>query len=600
MGQLREDMGQAVGALDDKSSNEITLLRSDIQDTLQGPREDNQQSMEALAQMISAATATSSPQLKTALEDEPKYEDQENAEAAAALMEAKSVFMFGSESVESDVIAQINLRSADPATFLRYKEKFSDIRAFTENAIKEDPSIETELTAALNKNGHEKANALNSLAARLGPKSHRQPIVGNAMMYYLLTRSSALTKVKNCAVATTRDFLIQGHGELQKFFSRCKEGQTLLLSEFSATDRSAYITRGLSAIQQSVYFESLVVGIITKLGYSAKPSCDIQALLDQFKNLRQHGNETAHDWSNRFSNHLVSLQDATSLLGKAGRMPNEGDQLIQFKKGCKQELREKANHILQNIWLIPLGDATFNNLSQAMLKAEVMMAEIDADEKTTKPQAAAKNPPVPSASAPAPAPHQDGTHPLNPQDPALTQKLKGVKICANFVAEQLGKSGKPCSKQDTAEGCPYFHYLPSVAGLKDEDYKDFKVIPAHLMMAVIKLPGADPKMLTLPPSVSCPAIAEGGDQTKQQTDSTAAAGQETKEPNVAVPCLMGAPLIGMSTMRATPPPAFMRGAVNMPAVTFASEKKAKEPSAIAATVLQNSSFPYFMRGSTAC
>jgi hypothetical protein len=94
-----------------------------------------------------------------------------------------------------------------------------------------------------------------------------------------------------------------------------------------------------------------------------------------------------------------------------------------------------------------------------------------------------------------------------------------------------------------------------VAGLKDEDYKDFKVIPAHLMMAVIKLPGADPKMLALPPSVSCPAIAEGGDQTKQQIDSTAAASQE---------------------------------------------KKAKEQHAIAAAVLQNSSFPYFMRGSTAC
>ena len=358
-------------------------------------------------------------------------------------------------------------------------------------------------------------------------------------------------------MATTRDFLIQGHGELQQFFSRCKEWQALLLSEFSAADRSAYITRGLSAVQQSVYFESLVVGIITKLGYSAKPSCDIQALLDQFKNLRQHGNETAHDWSNLFSNHLVSLQDATSLLGKAGRMPNEGDhQLIQFKKGCKQELREKANHILQNIWLIPLGDATFNNLSQAVLKADVMMAEIDADEKTTKSQAAAKNPPVPPASTPAPAPHQDGTP---PQDPALTQKLKGVKICANFIAEQLGKSGKPCSKQDTAEGCPYYHYLPSVTGLKDEDYTNFKVVPAHLMMTVIKLLSADPTMQTLPPSVGCPAIAagekaEGGDQTKQQIDSTAAASQDTKK---------------------------------------------KEQTAITAAVLQHSSFPSFMRGAIA-
>ena len=74
----------------------------------------------AIRLKISAATATSSPQLKTALEDEPKYEDQENAEAAAALMEAKSVFMFGSESVESDVIAQINLLSADLGYWVRY------------------------------------------------------------------------------------------------------------------------------------------------------------------------------------------------------------------------------------------------------------------------------------------------------------------------------------------------------------------------------------------------------------------------------------------------------------------------------------------------
>ena len=314
---------------------------------------------DSITQLAAAKESNTSTPLVTAAED---------PETTAALLQADNMFLTGHEAIEVDILAQIDIKSVDPVTYSRHREKFSDIRSFTENAIKEDPSIETDFKAALKKTGTERAAALRTLKGRLGPSSHRQQIVGDAMLFHLITRPSTSAAVKKSAATASRDFLFQGHYEPTQFINRCQEGQTLLLCDTTAAQRNTDMQKGLTAVRQHSSFEVLVMGIILKLGYTSKPSSDLQVLLDDFKTLRQHQNEQAHDWNNRFSVHVVSLQNTTDLLQKSGYMPSEGEKITQYKKGTKKDLREKANAILQTVWHMPLhcssegrGDAGRNS-----------------------------------------------------------------------------------------------------------------------------------------------------------------------------------------------------------------------------------------------
>ena len=115
------------------------------------------------------------------------------AECSSALVFAQQYFMQDSSSIEAEVLEQLDVSTIDPSTFHRTKQKYVDVKAFTAAMCKDDPSIATDLAAALSKTGTEKRNLLMALRKKLGQGSHREKQLGDAMLLYLVSRSDTST-----------------------------------------------------------------------------------------------------------------------------------------------------------------------------------------------------------------------------------------------------------------------------------------------------------------------------------------------------------------------------------------------------------------------
>ena len=547
---LLEQVEQAIKKVQAQATEEISKVRVEQQKALDGMFV----MMSDIAQSVQAAPPVDA--MDGLVDDPPRESDC--PKATEALLQARKNLLSGSETTECEILAQFQLSRIDPQTFTAYKRKYNDIPAFTEVVCKEDPTIETELAAAIHKQGPERAAALQALGRRMGPHSHRQNILGDAMLFHLITRPSSNAQVRKSAASAARDFITQGHTEPSKYIERCLHGHSLLMSGSEVSSRDADVKKGMTAVRHHQYLETLVMGITLKLGYSTKPACDLQGKLDSFRALKQYDKESTHNFINRFDGVVAELVDVTTLVNKPEYLPNGGEILTQLKKASKQDVRSRANHVLQYMWHIPLRDITYQELTAALLKAEELSAEEADDIKSIKPTAAAANPTSKPPATPTAdgnnTPHQDAGEKKTPQDPVLTQNLKGMKICVNYVAEQLGASGRPCQKSSTPEGCPYHHNPPAVLGLKDEDYAGFKVLPAHLGLPGIKEPDLkykNPCGPQIPPTVACPAVA-GDEKPAQETVQPGT--QTCPAPSINAPAIVGCHLL-------KPMPSFMRGAV---------------------------------------
>ena len=528
--------------LDRKHSDGLLKLRQEAREDLQ-----------SLAAHITGVKQEEAIETDEPLQ--PEYEDADQ-DAMAAVAMAKKYFLPDAEATEAQIIALFEVSRLDPETFKRHKMKYADVRGFTEAIIKDDPSVLTDLAAAHKKTGADKSTALESLREKLGKSSHRNQQLGDVMLLYLLTRSGVDAAVLNNISATCSDFVIKGHSEPQFFIERCRQGQSIMESVEDLDQRSADIARGLQKIKRPEFCETLLIGIIFKLGYSDKPSCDLNALLKTLENLKQHKGEKAHEYLNRYLKILSDLLKATRVMGRPKDMPNEGAQLKMLKRGSRQDLRLKANEILSIKYDVLPADATYEEFSAAFLKAEKDTTAAADEEKAMKTST------VPQI----PSPDSEGGDQKNKteQDPDLTFALKDARVCINYVAHIVGKGKYQCTKQ----GCQHKHVAPEEVGLRSEDYKEFVAVPAHITALTPKdftvnenrrFKGIAPSLATNP--VAAPAVFNG-EAAPESNEAEKPTKEEITMPAINAAALCGAPLIGMSTNRAHFP-SFMRSATEV-------------------------------------
>ena len=145
--------------------------------------------------------------------------------------------------------------------------------------------------------------------------------------------------------------------------------------ENSAEVRREKNERGLQVVKSKNYTAALVTGIIFKMGYSHKPACDLQSMLNDFDSFEQRPGEKAHECVNRFQGCLSDLTDATSLLNKSSHYTSEGAILSRLKTGAHSDLRDQAHHILRYIEKVPVADATYVQFKAALLHAQKFISE---------------------------------------------------------------------------------------------------------------------------------------------------------------------------------------------------------------------------------
>ena len=298
------------------------------------------------------------------------------------------------------------------------------------------------------------------------------------MILFMITKTSTTSSshIKESAIDACRDFIITGHSEPKAFMERCRDGVSSLPLETSTEERRNCFERGLQVVQSKHYTAALVTGIIFKMGYSHKPECDLQSMLNDFDSFEQKPGEKAHEYVNRFQGCLSDLSDATSLLNKSSHYPSEGAILSRLKSGANADLREQAHHILRYIDRIPVADATYVQFKAALLHAQKFISE-DNDLKALK-NKNKKPAPSPAASLEGKKKDQDAAEDAKVnQDPALTHKLRDNRICVSNVAFEVGKQSKPCRY---GEACTHKHLLPADIGLINKDYCNFIVVYDHL------------------------------------------------------------------------------------------------------------------------
>ena len=516
----------------------IDQLRSETKDGLGG-----------LLQLINNNINPANQRPEGFLPDTPLQERNPAAkdpEAIKALSFAQQFFMVNAESIESQIISQFDISAIDPTTFTRHRNRFADVKAFTEAVAKEDASVEKDLKDALEKQGQQKISALHALREKLGHGSHRQQQLGDAMLLHLLSRSTTSTVVKDSVKATCHDFVLLGRFELQEFMVRCTKGESILPSDTDTTQRHEDTAEGLLLLNQPEFTAALMAGIVLKLGYSDKPTGDLNALLRDFHNTKQKPGEKAHNYINRILVTETALQDTTQIMQMQDHMPTKGQILTQLEKGATAVLRTKAYEIIQIIYRMPLRMVKFNDMASALREAESQINEAADKTKAFN----THSPPPPAEKTAGEDNHKKSLYEelKDKQDPALTLMLKEKKVCLSHVAGTVGKSTRHCIKGDA---CEYQHVLPSEVGLVDDDYKKFVVVIDHLRaptpptMFNGRLPPHNPK-------VALPAIQEG-------TDDSSAEDKENKKDDTApapapaiCSAVMSAPLIDRNNLSIMP------------------------------------------------
>ena len=526
--------------------NQLALIDNQHSAAMSDLQKEHQGNMQSLTEIIAFGNAE--PAARRVDPFVPADDANEDAEANAALAHSQQFFMDDAASIEDQIVAQFNIKEMDPETFKRHKEKFADVRSFSEAALHDDPSIETNLSAAMKLHGAEKATALQALRVKLGKGSHRNQQLGDLMLLYLLSRQSADATVKDSIAATCRDFVAKGHTELFDFSNRCRAGQSFMPSQIDPDLRSKAMTEGMQAVQRRAYCENLLVGIIFRLGYSNTPACEFKAQLALFKTTTQQKGEKTFDFVNRLSNTITKMQSTARALKKTDCVPKEGEWLQQLKQGARKDVRLEANKILAfkaAISNAPQTDPSFADFTAAILQADSMIATAADEEKSLKTPIF---PPVQSPEA-----GDTSKVKQSDQDPALTFALKIHTVCVNHVAHSLGKSMYPCTKQD----CQRKHVRPEEVGLRSEDYKDFAAIPSHIITRVppefVVADARKFKGIGVAPagSVASPAVGSNPPPTAE----------EPTEKLIPEPAAINAPLISMTRtlISGAQVPHFMRG-----------------------------------------
>ena len=92
--------------------------------------------------------------------------------------------------------------------------------------------------------------------------------------------------VKDSVKAACHDFVLLGRFELQEFMVRCMKGESILPSDTDTTQRHEDTAEGLLLLNKPEFTATLMAGIVLKLGYSDKPTGDLNALLRNFHNTK--------------------------------------------------------------------------------------------------------------------------------------------------------------------------------------------------------------------------------------------------------------------------------------------------------------------------
>ena len=435
-----------------------------------------------------------------------------NLKAMAALAFSEKFIMSDAESIEAKVLSQFDVETIDPPTFSRHKSRYADVRALAEAIYKDDPSIGADLTSALSKNGSNKITALRNLRDKLGQHSHRSEQLGDMMLLALLTRHGTSATVKTSVQAACRDFIFVGSDEPESFMLRCTEGESILPPETTPAERHALLQSGLQTVMRPEFSATLIVGIILKLGYSNKPTSDLQSLLVAFYRTKQRDKEATFEFINRTEGQYSRLQTATQLLDREDEMPQRGALRKVLKDGVKADILSKATDILLHKYDVTIDQASYTELTASLKKADQhLTANADNDKSQNH-----SDPPTDVQQKPKNENDKPKKEQQTDQDPRLTLALMHAKVCINHVAYTVGKGKYTCSTKD----CNYQHKIPSEVGLKDEAYKQFIAVGAHMQLKKddilfdgLVAPDLD---LYINPGIATPCVLE---ETEKQTEN---------------------------------------------------------------------------------
>lgn len=163
-----------------------------------------------LAEKIKGGSEKTTPaliKLDFQTDPEPEVVDLEFSEAAAM---GKALLSDRSLPLSYRVLSTKQLSKIDPTTFKLYSGKFSDVGLFTEKQLSDSSQVLKDFESAISSTGVKRKRGLSALCMLLGPGSQRTEELGNAMLFYLLHRSSTPSAIKDAADMVTRDFILRG------------------------------------------------------------------------------------------------------------------------------------------------------------------------------------------------------------------------------------------------------------------------------------------------------------------------------------------------------------------------------------------------------
>ena len=141
---------------------------------------------------------------------------------------------------------------------------------------------------------------------------------------------------------------------------------------------------------------TLIVGIILKLGYSNKPTSDLQSLLVAVYRTKQHDKEATFEFINRSESQYSRLQTATQLLDREDEMPQRGALRKVLKDGVKADILSKATDILLHKYDVTIDQASYTELTASLKKADQHLtakADNDTSQNHSDPPADAQHKP---------------------------------------------------------------------------------------------------------------------------------------------------------------------------------------------------------------
>ena len=374
---------------------------------------------------------------------------------AAAISAAQEVLTEDEVEYRSRVLGELKIGLLDPDLYKLMNYKYCDIQSFAEKLCQDNKNIKESIKAALKVTGAERKTALLQTKQRLGIGAQRSDSMGNALLFYLLMDAK---ECRQDIESACRDFCQQGFQEPIAFIERCKEGVSLLASEFNSEDSASDLVQGLQSIGSQGGFTALVSGILLKVCYSSIPEGDVSKFLGIFRGFKQRESETTGEFVTRLDNVIYKNKKIFDSLDKSEDFPNKGAWLEVLKQGVDESSKTLALHICKTELEIPLPQVKYKTMRQALMLAEIEINQyID--------QGYSEHPILNIKLKKAPL--EKKTFSATDQDPKLTEDLLKHKLCCFHVAGRCKFS---------ADTCQYIHKRPKDVGLIEEDYKFYRPI----------------------------------------------------------------------------------------------------------------------------